>query len=212
MKNGNTMRTAKAATTLALALSLAACDDLGSPKQTASPTVAAHDPSRHGGGSAVVAAAVPSYATIERAGAADVGGALKLEADAAGDIPRHADTYIGGVAVFGYAWADLATGRAIVAVIHPAIGRDSNQNPDAWHTHPVQLAAGAGASNFCIVSLGTSQAGIAIVGDEIRVNVADHQAGLSAGDLDVAAAFIVQPEGGCAATGLGVKILSAANL
>src|SRR5688572_31927488 len=123
MKTGNTMRTAKAATTLTLALSLAACDDIGSPKQTASPTVAAHDPSRHGGGSQIVAAAVPGYATIERGGAADVGGALKLEADVAGDIPRHADTYIGGVAVFGYAWADLATGRAIVAVIHPAIGR-----------------------------------------------------------------------------------------
>jgi len=209
MKTGNAMR---ATSTLAMALSLVACDDLGSPKQTASPAVAAHDPSLHGGGNRIVAAAVPGYTTIESAGAAVVGGSLKLEADAAGEIPRLTDTYIGGVAVFGYAWADLGTGQAIVAVIHPAIGRDSNQNPDAWHTHPVQLAAGAGASNFCIVSLGTSQAGIAIVGDEIRVNIAEHQAGLSADDLDVAAAFIVQPEGGCPATGLGVKILSAVNL
>jgi hypothetical protein len=174
--------------------------------------VAAHDPSRLGGGSTVVAAAVPDYTTVESASAAASGGALKLASDVAGDIPRFADTYIGGVAVFGYAWADLGTGQAVVAVIHPAIGRDSNQNPDAWHTHPVRLAAGAGASNFCIVSIGTSQAGIAITGDRIRVNIAENQAGLSAGDLDVAAAFIVQGEARCAATGLGVKVLSAVNL
>ena len=209
MKTGHAMRTT---ITLALGISLVACDDLGSPKQAVSPTVAAHDPSLHGARKEIVASAVPDYTTIESAAAASAGGALKLEADAAGDIPRLADTYIGSVAVFGYAWADLGTGRAVVAVIHPAIGRDSNQNPDAWHTHPVQLAAGAGASNFCIVSLGTSQAGIAIVGDEIRVNIAHHLAGLSAGELDVAAAFIVQPEAGCAATGLGVKVLSAVNL
>ena len=197
---------------LTFALSLAACDDVGGPRQTASPAFAAHDPSLHRGASSIVTLAVPNYATLESAGAAATGGALKLEADAAGGIPRFGDSYIGSVAVFGYAWADLGSGKAIVAVIHPTIGRDSNQNPDAWHTHPVQLAGGVGASNFCIVSLGTSQAGIAIEGDEIRVNIAQHQAGLSAGDLDVAAAFIVQPEAGCAATGLGVKILSAVGL
>jgi len=209
MKTGNAMR---ATTTLALGLSLTACGDLGSPKQGVSPTVAAHDPTLHGGASPIVASAVPSYATVESAAASDEGGALKLEADVAGSIPRHADTYVGGVAVFGYAWADLGSGRAVVAVIHPAIGRDSNQNPDAWHTHPAQLAAGAGASNFCIVSLGTSQAGIAIVGDGIRVNISQNQAGLAAADLDVVAAFIVQPEAGCVASGLGVKVLSAASL
>ena len=197
---------------LAVTFALAACDDLTRPGQSASPSVAAHDPTRHDGGSSVVISALPDYTTVESADAAAIGGALKLEANVAGDIPRHADTYISSVAVFGYAWADLGTGRGIVAVIHPAIGRDSNQNPDAWHTHPVQLAAGAGASNFCIVSLGTSQAGIAIVGDAIRVNIAQAQAGLSAGDLDVTAAFIVQPEAGCAATGLGVKVLRAVTL
>ena len=197
---------------LALTFTLAGCDDLTRPGQSASPAVAAHDPTHHGGASAVVISALPDYTTVESADAASSGGALKLAAHVAGDISRLADTYISSVAVFGYAWADLGTGRGIVAVIHPAIGRDSNQNPDAWHTHPVQLAAGAGASNFCIVSLGTSQAGIAIVGDQIRVSVARNQAGLSADDLDVAAAFIVQPEAGCTATGLGVKVLSAANL
>jgi len=197
---------------LAVAITLAACADSGSPKQAASPVVAAHDPSLLARGSAIAAAALPDYTIVESAGAAGSGGALKLESDVAGSIPRFADTYIGSVAVFGFAWADLGTARAVVAVIHPAIGRDSNQNPDAWHTHPVQLAAGAGASDFCIVSIGTSQAGIAITGDRIRVNIAGNQAGLSAGDLDVAAAFIVQPEAGCTATGLGVKVLSAVNV
>jgi hypothetical protein len=159
-----------------------------------------------------VTSAIPDYAGLESGGAADDGGALKLDVDAAGDIPRFADTYISGVAVFGYAWADLGSGRAVVAVIHPATGRDSNQNPDAWHTHPVQLAAGAGASSFCVVSIGTSQAGIAIVRDHMKVNIARNQAGLSAGDLDVVAAFIIQPEAACAATGLGVRVLSAVNL
>lgn len=198
--------------TLAVVITLAACIDSGSPGNAARPALAAHDPSMLGRGSSVVTAALPDYTTVESAGAAGSGGALKLESDVAADIPRFADTYIGGVAVFGYAWADLGTGRAVVAVIHPAIGRDSNQNPDAWHTHPVQLAAGAGASNFCIVSIGTSQGGISIVGDRMRVNIAETQAGLSAGDLDVAAAFIVQPEAGCTSTGLGVRALSAVTL
>jgi len=209
MKTNNAMLAIPA---LVVSFTLAGCDDLTRPGQSASPTVAAHDPTRHGGGSAVAISALPDYTTVEGADAASSGGALKLEANVAGGIPRLADTYISGVAVFGYAWADLGTGRGIVAVIHPAIGRDSNQNPDAWHTHPVQLAGGAGTSNFCIVSIGTSQAGIAIVGDVIRVNIAQAQAGLSSGDLDVAAAFIVQPEAGCAATGLGVKALSAVPL
>jgi hypothetical protein len=39
-------------------------------------------------------------------------------------------SFIHSVAVFGYAWADLDTGKGIVAVIHPTIGRDSRQNPD----------------------------------------------------------------------------------
>ena len=197
---------------MAVAILLVACADPGSARQAGSPAVVAHDPSMLGRGSSIVAAAVPDYTTVESAGAGGSGGALKLESDVAADIPRFADTYIAGVAVFGFAWADLGTGRGVVAVIHPAIGRDSNQNPDAWHTHPVQLAAGAGASNFCIISIGTSQAGIAITGDRIRVNIAENQAGLSAGDLDVAAAFIVQGEAGCSATGLGVKVLSAVNL
>ena len=199
---------------LTIAFTLAACmdDETTRPNEARTPTVAAHDPSVHRGPAAVVAAVLPDYTSLNGASAEGAGGGLKLEADAAGAIPRFADSYVSGVAVFGYAWADLATGRGVVAVIHPAIGRDSNQNPDAWHTHPVQLAGGTGASNFCVVSIGTSQAGLSIVGDRVRVNIAANQAGVSAADLDVTAAFIVQPEAGCAGTGLGVKVLSAVNL
>jgi hypothetical protein len=60
---------------------------------------------------------------------------MHLTIDAGGGIPRHPDSFIHSVAVFGYAWADLDTGKGIVAVIHPTIGRDSKQNPDGWHTH-----------------------------------------------------------------------------
>jgi hypothetical protein len=136
---------------------------------------------------------------------------MQLSVDAAGDIPRQPDAFIHSVAVFGYAWADLDTGKGIVAVIHPTIGRDSKQNPDGWHTHPVQLTGGTttsgGTSDFCIVSIGRSQAGIAIQGGVMRTNVALRWAGLSVNALDVAASFVVQVDAGCSGSGLGVAVL-----
>jgi hypothetical protein len=141
---------------------------------------------------------------------------MHLSVDAAGDIPRQPDAFIHSVAVFGYAWADLDTGKGIVAVIHPAIGRDSKQNPDGWHTHPVQLTGGTttsgGTSDFCIVSIGRSQAGIAIQGDLLRTNMALQWAGLDVNVLDVAASFVVQVDAGCSGSGLGVHLLDTENL
>jgi hypothetical protein len=159
--------------------------------------------------SAIVAVA-PAYTILDDASALDKGNGLLLTVDASGDIPRFPDAYIESVAVFGYAWVDANTGRGIVAVIHPLIGRDSRQNPDGWHTHPVQLAAGA-AFNFCVVSIGGSQAGLSIQGDELSVRVNEQGFNLSAGDLDVAAAFIVRQDAGCTGTGLGVEVLSTAT-
>jgi len=169
----------------------------------------AHTPgwSRHVTPASLVLA--PGYAQLDDASARDTPGSLHLRIDAAGEIPRHPDTFIQSVAVFGYAWADLDTGKGVVAVIHPAIGRDSRQNPDGWHTHPVQLTAGTAASGFCIVSIGRSQAGIAIQGDILRTNLSLRWAGLNAGAFDVAAAFIVQVDPGCTASGLGVAVLEA---
>jgi hypothetical protein len=166
----------------------------------------------HQGLSGAQLVAPPDYAQLDDAAARGSGGSLHLTVNTAGDIPRHPDAFIQSVAVFGYAWADLATGQGIVAVIHPAIGRDSRQNPDGWHTHPVQLAAGTAASDFCVVSIGRSQAGIAIQDDLMRTNIALQWAGINPGALDVAAAFVVQPDAACSGSGLGVLLLDAEAL
>jgi hypothetical protein len=154
----------------------------------------------------------PAYGTLDGASARSTPGSLHLSVDAGGGIPRHPDSFIQSVAVFGYAWADLDTGNGLVAVIHPVIGRDSRQNPDGWHTHPVQLTGGTAASNFCVVSIGGSQGGIAIHDDVLGTNLSLHWGGLDASALDVAAAFIVQADAGCTATGLGVVVLGAVAL
>ena len=159
-----------------------------------------------------LAVSPPAYGTLDGASARSTPGSLHLSVDAGGGIPRQPDSFIESVAVFGYAWADLDTGNGLVAVIHPVIGRDSRQNPDGWHTHPVQLTGGTAASNFCIVSIGSSQGGIAIQDDALDTNLSLHWGSLDASALDVAAAFIVQGDAGCTATGLGVVVLGAVNL
>ena len=165
---------------------------------------------------AALPASLPDYTQLDGAAVRGSGGSIHLSVDAAGDIPRQPDAFIHSVAVFGYAWADLDTGKGIVAVIHPTIGRDSKQNPDGWHTHPVQLTGGTtatgGTSDFCIVSIGRSQAGIAIQGDLMRTNMALQWAGLSVSALDVAASFVVQADAGCSGSGLGVDVLDTENL
>jgi hypothetical protein len=166
----------------------------------------------HTGGSAFQVLPAPGYAQLDGASVQSTPGSLHLTIDASAEIPRHPDAFIQSVAVFGYAWADLDTGSGLVAVLHPAIGRDSKQNPDGWHTHPVQLTAGTAASTFCIVSIGRSQAGIAIHDDGLVTNFSLQWAGLDASALDVAAAFMVQVDQGCAATGLGVAVLGAVAL
>jgi hypothetical protein len=172
----------------------------------------AHTPSASRQGSLASVVLAPGYAQLDDAAAQGTPGSLHLGINASDQIPRHPDAFIRSVAVFGYAWADLDTGEALVAVIHPAIGRDSRQNPDGWHTHPVQLTGGTAESGFCIVSIGRSQAGIAIQDDILRINVSQRWAGLDAGALDEAAAFIVQADPGCSATGLGVVVLETETL
>lgn len=201
-------------------LALAACsDEVSSPDalSDASVLLLSHSPAQHRVTQTPLAliAAPPGYTGLESAAAEGTGGAVHLTANTSGSIPRFPDSFIASVAVFGYAWADLDTGEGIVSVIHPVIGRDSRQNPDGWHTHPVVLTGGtkpSGTSDFCIVSIGRSQGGIAILGDVMRVQMADRWAGVPASALDVAASFVVQGDGGCAATGLGVVLLDAATL
>lgn len=209
--------------TLLASLAVLACSDAQQPNPAgaarSTPTadhalLAAHTPPPATGGFAALVVA-PEYAGLDAARATATGGALRLEVDASGEVPRHPDAYIGSVAVFGYAWADLATGNGIVAVIHPVIGRDSRQNPTGWHTHTVLLAGGTtgtgGTSDFCIASLGRSQAGIAIHDDALQISMPDQWASVAAEEIDVAAAFVVQADAGCGATGLGVDLLDTAD-
>jgi hypothetical protein len=199
---------------LAVAASLAACaGDTLAPRTApeAGAILLSHSPAHHGAdASAAIVTATPDYTGLDGATAEARGGTLYLSTDASGALPRFPDDYLATVAVFGHAWVDLDTGRGIVAVIHPVIGRDSRQNPDGWHTHPVRLTSGtkpAGASDFCIVEIGASQGGISLQRDVLRVHMAGRWAGVPADQLDVAASFIVVADTGCAATGLGVSVL-----
>lgn len=126
--------------------------------------------------------------------------------------PREADDFISGNAIVGIAWADLGTGTALVATIHPAIGRDSKQLKDGWHVHTVQLAGGATAPNdFCLVAvLTTPTAGIRIQDDTMTIDLAASKLPLggdvSVDDLDAAVGFTVHGgDAGCA-NGLGVRV------
>jgi hypothetical protein len=137
---------------------------------------------------------------------------VRLSASTNAAIPRFPDEFIAGNAIVGLAWADLGTGTALVATIHPAIGRDSKQLKDGWHLHTVQLGGGATAPNdFCLVAvLTTPTAGIRIQGDTMTINLAASKLPLAGDvavdDLDAAVGFTVHGgDAGCT-TGLGVRV------
>jgi len=137
---------------------------------------------------------------------------VRLSATTNGAIPKQADEFIAGNAIVGIAWADLGTGTAVVATIHPSLGRDSKQLKDGWHVHTVQLAGGATAPNdFCLVEvLTTPTAGIRVQGDTLNIDIAASKLPLggdvAVSDLDAAVGFTVHPgDAGCA-TGLGVRV------
>ena len=168
---------------------------------------------------AVVAGAQagPSYLAVSDWSAGAVGPSnVRLSATTNGAIPKRADQFINDNVIVGIAWADLGTGTALVATIHPTLGRDSNQRPDSWHMHTVQLAGGATAPNdFCLVSVNsTPTAGIRIQGDTMTIDLAasklpDAGSGpISVDDFDAAVGFTVHPEDAGCATGLGVRLRS----
>jgi hypothetical protein len=137
--------------------------------------------------------------------------AARLSVTTRDEIPRQPDAFIGAQPVVGLAWADLATRKAFVTTIHPVIGRDSHQNPDAWHAHTVTLASGATAPNdFCLASIdSTPTAGIQIHGSTMRVNVRQSELPVAPEAIDAAAGFTVVPDAACA-SGLAVLIRDAA--
>jgi len=145
------------------------------------------------------------HAVVTSATADEKGGSLKLSVTTGGDISRFPDALASSALVFGYAWVDLDTGDVVLATIHPNAGRDSNQNPDAWHPHPGVLGQEGQSSDFCVTSLGTAQGVIKIKGNTLSLNITTSQAGVSADDLDVAVAFKVVEDLDCD-TELGVNL------
>jgi len=157
----------------------------------------------------------PSYLAVQSFSAeAQNANQVRLSATAQGDIPTRADQFIEQSLIVGIAWADLASGTAVVATIHPMLGRDSHQRKDGWHLHTVQLGGGATAPNdFCLVAvLTTPTAGIQLHGSTIIVNLRAAELPMAGGtaiaatDFDAAVGFTVHPgDAGCA-TGLGVRV------
>jgi hypothetical protein len=104
----------------------------------------------------------PDYTNVEDSSVEVNNGKMKLTATTEGDIPKKADDFINSVLGFGFAWLDGNEG--IVAAIHPDFD-DSNQNPNAWHTHTVTLDG-----DNC-VTVEDSQGGVIIKGNTITLQL-----------------------------------------
>lgn len=152
----------------------------------------------------------PAYLEVSAFAAALQNGELAtLSVTTGGEIPRQPDAFILANPVVGLAWADLDTGRVLVATIHPVLGRDSHQNPDSWHLHTATLAGGATAPNdFCIASIdSTPTAGIAIQGRTMTVKVRLAALPVDPSAFDAAVGFTIQPDSACG-SGLAVRVVS----
>jgi len=153
----------------------------------------------------------PGYLAVSDWTASEQGtNGVRLTATTNGSIPKQPDEFIDSNAIVGIAWVDADTWTALVATIHPVIGRDSNQRPDSWHIHTVTLdPSGAIApDDVCLVSVdSTPTAGINVQGSLFSVNLdrSSLPAGVDAGDFDLAVGFTVHADGGCG-SGLGVRI------
>lgn len=159
-------------------------------------------------GFAVAAAPGPDYLEVASwNAAAKNGNTARLAATTKAAIPRHPDTFIRSNPVVGIGWVDLQTSKAFVVTIHPVIGRDSHQNPRAWHAHTVTLAGGATAPNdFCLAGINSSPtAGIAIQGATVTVNARGSALPVPAAAIDTAVGFTVQADAACSSH-LGVRV------
>jgi hypothetical protein len=131
----------------------------------------------------------------------------KLAVTTKASIRRHADAFIRSNPVVGFAWVDLGTSKAFVTTIHPVLGRDSHQNPRAWHAHTVTLSGGATAPNdFCLAAINSAPtAGISIHGKTMRVNVRKSKLPVAPQAFDLGTGFTVQHDSACA-SGLAVRV------
>ncbi|HWP52449.1 MAG TPA: hypothetical protein VNK07_00145 [Candidatus Binatia bacterium] len=178
-------------------------------KQTIGVLIAIAAISLVGLNSALATISGPAYLVVDSFTADSQNANLaKLSATTGGDIPRKPTSFISSHAVAGIAWADLDTGKVFVATIHPTLGRDSNQNPDSWHTHTATLTGGAGSADFCVASIdSTPTSGISIKGNTISINVKQSDLPFTTSDIDGAVGFVIDPEAACA-NGLGVSVLT----
>ena len=153
-------------------------------------------------------AAGPAYlAEVSFTAKAQHGHLAKLSVTTGATIPRHPDAFIRSNPVVGFGWVDVDTSRAFVVTIHPAIGRDSRQNPNGWHAHTVTLGTGAtGPNDFCLASIDSSPtAGIQLKGKTMRVNVRTRVLPFGVSAIDTAVGFTVQHDSACA-SGLAVRV------
>jgi len=146
----------------------------------------------------MAAEAMGSWKDLSDASASAKGNSLKLTLTAEGDITKDGSMFdsTSNKVVVGYAWVegtvdDDGKQNAFVTALHPLF-RDSNQNPDAWHSHSAQLR-GVGGGNFCLAfdDLGTTQAGISIKGDSMKVNTPLEQSGVNVDDLALVTSFTI---------------------
>ena len=141
--------------------------------------------------------AAGSWKDLTDASASAKGNSLKLTVSTEGAITKDGSMFdeTSDKVVLGYAWVEgvVKDGKqnAFVTALHPLF-RDSNQNPDAWHSHSVKLRA-VGGPNFCLAfeDLGTTQAGISIKGNDLKVSTPLKQSGVDVDDLAVATSFTI---------------------
>src|SRR3989442_1137832 len=132
----------------------------------------------------------------------------KFSVSVDGAIPTTPDAFIQGNIAVGYAWADVSTGKALVAVIHPSFV-DSRQQPSGWHVHTVTVRGGATSPNdFCVASVDSAPtAGIDVSGNTLTLNIRQSNlpSGETPGTLSTVVSFTLQSDAGCA-SGLAVQI------
>jgi len=140
--------------------------------------------------------ALAALPTVDSGTVEKTGGKIKLTVTTNGDIPKKPDEDIKSVLGFGFAWLDGS--KAIVAAIHPKFD-DSNQNPNAWHTHTVDIAG-----NGC-VDVKKSQGGVIIKGNTMTLQFPEEFAGNI--DPSKVASFKLVEDSSCD-SGAKVEVLS----
>src|SRR5260370_18653836 len=104
----------------------------------------------------------------------------------------------------GFAWFYASGPNTVFAATTHNGVRDSNQNPNGWHVHNVQLTTGTATSTACIAGVSSdTTAGLSIQGDAMKVNV--HDSELSGPLTGSAVAFSIVVDSGCS-SGLGVVV------